>query len=627
MPSVLSDGDKETVKRTVPKSANKIYAVAVARLFVAYPSKHRWTYTGLQGAAVLANDFIGNTFWIKLVDISPANRGVIWDQEIYDTFIYNQDRTFFHSFELETCLAGLSFVDDKEARQFKKKMDEREKNASKSTKATPFQGNGSVSLPTTEKHHGRLGSLLHGHRPSSTSHAIQPTQSILAPRESPATSSPLAPRNGGSSLDTVDPSWRETLSELMELGITEDQIEEHAEFIKSYIEQKQASQANDGVFSESTNGANHGGRAKAPPPPPAAAPGRLNSLSPQNTGSSMSSKRGPPPAPPPARKSRLESNTASSPPRQPTLPSKSPDRTPSPPRPKFRAPPPLADAGKFAGANAPPPPSRQRAVSANANPGPPPPPRPPKTPIEEDNEPRHRFGVPPPFQGSHASPGPPPPPSRASVPAPPPRAPPRDTSHSHALPPSSAAPPPLPPKTSNGATVPSAPPLPPPLPIQRNIPPPPAPPPLPSAARPVPSFGPPSSGGPPPPSLPSTNPPPPPPLPSNNPPPPPLPPGREAVNAPPLPKPTGGKEDVLASIRASGGVGGGRLKKVSDTEKRDRSAAAVPGAAATSPSGGTTAAASSGPGGGGLADALAQALSARNKKVSASDDEAEDDDW
>ena len=70
MPSVLSDGDKETVKRTVPKSANKIQAVAVARLYVAYPNKQRWTYTGLQGAAVLSNDLIGNTFWIKLVDIS-----------------------------------------------------------------------------------------------------------------------------------------------------------------------------------------------------------------------------------------------------------------------------------------------------------------------------------------------------------------------------------------------------------------------------------------------------------------------------------------------------------------------------------------------------------------------------
>ena len=36
----------------------------------------------------------------------PSNRGVIWDQEIYDNFAYNQDRTFFHSFELEECLAG-----------------------------------------------------------------------------------------------------------------------------------------------------------------------------------------------------------------------------------------------------------------------------------------------------------------------------------------------------------------------------------------------------------------------------------------------------------------------------------------------------------------------------------------
>jgi neural Wiskott-Aldrich syndrome protein len=70
MPSILSDADKETVRRAVPKSGNKILAVAVARLYVAYPNRQRWTYTGLQGAAVLANDLIGNTFWIKLVDIS-----------------------------------------------------------------------------------------------------------------------------------------------------------------------------------------------------------------------------------------------------------------------------------------------------------------------------------------------------------------------------------------------------------------------------------------------------------------------------------------------------------------------------------------------------------------------------
>lgn len=70
MPSILSDADKETVKRTVPKPANKILAVAVARLYVAYPDPHRWTYTGLQGAAVLANDLVGHTFWLKMVDVS-----------------------------------------------------------------------------------------------------------------------------------------------------------------------------------------------------------------------------------------------------------------------------------------------------------------------------------------------------------------------------------------------------------------------------------------------------------------------------------------------------------------------------------------------------------------------------
>jgi Wiskott-Aldrich syndrome protein len=73
MPSILSDEDKETVKRQVPKASNKIQAVAVARLYIAYPNRSKWTYTGLQGAAVLANDLVGNTYWLKLVDISVCN--------------------------------------------------------------------------------------------------------------------------------------------------------------------------------------------------------------------------------------------------------------------------------------------------------------------------------------------------------------------------------------------------------------------------------------------------------------------------------------------------------------------------------------------------------------------------
>lgn len=72
MPSVLTDDDKETVRRMVPKTSNKIHAAAVARLYIAYPDRTKWTYTGLQGAVVLANDLIGNTYWLKLVDISVS---------------------------------------------------------------------------------------------------------------------------------------------------------------------------------------------------------------------------------------------------------------------------------------------------------------------------------------------------------------------------------------------------------------------------------------------------------------------------------------------------------------------------------------------------------------------------
>ena len=73
MPSILNDEDKDTVKRFVPKQNNKIQAVAVARLYIALPGRPRWTYTGLQGAVVLANDLVGNTYWLKMVDISVSH--------------------------------------------------------------------------------------------------------------------------------------------------------------------------------------------------------------------------------------------------------------------------------------------------------------------------------------------------------------------------------------------------------------------------------------------------------------------------------------------------------------------------------------------------------------------------
>ncbi|CZS98754.1 related to component of actin cortical patches LAS17 [Rhynchosporium agropyri] len=661
MPSILTEDDKETVKRQVPKATNKIQAVAVARLYIAYPNRNKWTYTGLQGAAVLANDLVGNTYWLKLVDVSPLNRGVIWDQEIYDTWSYNQDRTFFHTFETEDCLAGLSFVDEKEAKQFLKKMNDREKNASKMTKSNPFGGGGQQ-----QQRHGLLGGLFGGHRHSSAP-SIQPT-----PPDSPSYALPPAQPNrmsagsfsGGkapsqfAALDAIDPNWRETWGDdLKQMGITDDLIRDNQDFIADYIRQQQAAQ------SAPANGIENQRNKAPPPPPPPTGPSRTRSESPQSVPSGRG--RGAPPAPPPARRSavKLEAPREPTPPREP-----SPPRGPPPPR--FAAPPPLADAGKFANANAKP---QQRGHSASlSNPGPPPPPRPPKSPIDEPYEPGEtgsKFGVPPPFMGQRKQ-GPPPTPSRGAVPPPPPQReiPQRDsrdsTGYAHAIPPAGLPPPPLPPKTPAGpplppassrpvppppsrdsglSNIPSLPhsnaPPPPPLP-QSNAPPPP---PLPqSNAPPPPPL--PSSNGPPPPPLPSSSAPPPPPLPSSNAPPPPpmpsmggpLPPpppppnrdsgyqsGMPAGAAASLPQPTGDRADLMANIQKAGGIGA--LKKVDRSQIRDRSQAQVPGGD-TGPAGsGLPPAGASGDGG--LAGALAEALNKRKQKVSASDDEADDDDW
>ncbi|OAA62495.1 actin associated protein [Niveomyces insectorum RCEF 264] len=247
MPSILNDADKETVKRFVPKQTNKIQAVAVARLYVAYPNRSRWTYTGLQGAAVLCNDLVGNTFWIKLVDISSGNRGVIWDQEIYDSWNYNQDRVFFHTFELEDCLAGLCFADEKEAKQFKKKMDDREKNASKATRATPFGGSiqshasGGTSGGGSGHHkHSLLGGIFSSHRHSSAPTPPESPRSYNHNRSGSTNGGGgyggLPPPSEFATLDAFDPQWREHFGDdLRAKGLTDEFIRENQDFIVDFL--------------------------------------------------------------------------------------------------------------------------------------------------------------------------------------------------------------------------------------------------------------------------------------------------------------------------------------------------------------------------------------------------------
>ena len=121
MPYSLIQEDKSKINQAIPRASNKILTAAIARLYVASPNSHKWKWTGLSGAIVLCKDIVIDTYFFKLVDVVGAG-GILWAQELWRGFIYNQDRTFFHSFEMSGFLCGLSFAEESEAKGFYKKV-------------------------------------------------------------------------------------------------------------------------------------------------------------------------------------------------------------------------------------------------------------------------------------------------------------------------------------------------------------------------------------------------------------------------------------------------------------------------------------------------------------------------
>lgn len=683
--AILTTQDKEKIKRAVPKASNKIIDATVARLYIAYPEKTQWTYTGLVGAIALVDDLVGHTFFLKLVDIT-GSRGVVWDQELYVDFDYHQDRKFFHTFEIEDCLVGLLFEDTNDAAHFYKRVTARQKHASKQTAANKNAIALKSRLGEKEAVHGARGEYVD----SATGQRTRRTRGVLY-------------------YDGQPPAeWRSLYAELASAGISEDMIAENREFIKEYIAKQggplvgmeppiprrfAGAQAPPPPVQTSTPPAPPKKNKKAPPPPPptaAAAPSASPSPAPD-------SRTATPQIHTPAESSSSPANTSASTPVE---------ASPAPvdPRSRFRLPP----------ANAAVPPVSHTNITApdplQFNQGHPPQPsqspygqqpqygqqppygqqqpqygQPPQ-PYGQQAQLVHHVPPPPPSRGGAQRPLPTPPP-RAGVPAPPQRAgapppppPPRSARNPPPPPPSRARPapaqqqqqvPPLPyqqtpqpyqqpqqttqynpnqqqqtpPQQQYQAPPPPQPQYQAPPPPQRNVPAAPLPardpvvlqPPLPTQN---------TNTAPPPPPLPAQNanaPPPPPPMPTQSTVPPPPPPPMPDFNStsstgapvPPPPPPDlnlGGppaglpavdssRDALLASIRGSG---------LSSLKKTDKSQLEKPNVLLQEARGETPSAPPSGGGPPGqpesLADALAKALNNRKGKVAVSDDE-DDEDW
>ena len=68
MPSAFSSSEKSQIKSALPSSTYKIITATPARVYAAYPSPDRWTYTGHEGALAFVRDSKSN-FHFKLVDL------------------------------------------------------------------------------------------------------------------------------------------------------------------------------------------------------------------------------------------------------------------------------------------------------------------------------------------------------------------------------------------------------------------------------------------------------------------------------------------------------------------------------------------------------------------------------
>ena len=123
--TVLTTSDRSIVNGVV---SGDVRSAAAARLYIASPNPSAWSPANIEGAAVVVAD--NGYSYIRMVDLNvsfsvpryrayrPQTSTVAMEQELYTGFQYNCPRSFFHTFEMNDYVAGLSFADEGEAREF-----------------------------------------------------------------------------------------------------------------------------------------------------------------------------------------------------------------------------------------------------------------------------------------------------------------------------------------------------------------------------------------------------------------------------------------------------------------------------------------------------------------------------
>ncbi|KAF9997187.1 hypothetical protein BGZ80_007061, partial [Entomortierella chlamydospora] len=222
MPSITLSNpeDKATVKRFLSTPNTRIITATVARLYVAHPDPYQWTYTGIMGATALVQT--NHTFYLRIVDLLYG-RGVVWEQELYEDFIYTQDKPFFHTFHADNYVAGFSFADELEADVFYGKVNGRAN--LKPFKPVPTAGALAKSGKTGAQ--GRNKIPIHNGKVDKSR--------IGLPSDFRHIGHIGWDPDVGFDAQNIDPAWRELFEQLDICGVSRQQIKENASFITDFV--------------------------------------------------------------------------------------------------------------------------------------------------------------------------------------------------------------------------------------------------------------------------------------------------------------------------------------------------------------------------------------------------------
>ncbi|XP_063846129.1 actin nucleation-promoting factor WASL-like isoform X2 [Scylla paramamosain] len=439
--NLISREENELVFRLLDHRCQSLCTAVVQVFGTDGPHHNSWRRRHC-GVATFTKDNVRRSYFIQVYDLTLGKR--VFEQELYNQFIYTASMPFFHQFEAEDQMIGLNFADESEANAFntavsdrlatkQRKKEERRRQSGQQQHQGPFS--------TQTQHQQNVSHLHHQHH-----HQPQMPQPP-PPQPKPSSVPYLHVNNDSRKKSTKKGSRNKNKLSKDEIGMPTDfkhithvgfnpdtgfsqfNVDEKLEafFNMVGVSEKQLSDSRTREFIYDFIERN-GGVEKA-----IQETQRLSSLSPTIITTSSSA----PPPPPPAKSSVP-------PPPPPTIPSHAPTQ----------------------GTRAAPPPPPPR-TGTHGHPPPPPPPQsaPPPPP------PHPRGPMPPPpgqvMAGPKTTPLPPLPPSSSNHQVPPPP-PPTSTiptlqhHHHHHHPTKAAAPPPPPPPIpSNGMAPPPPPPMPP----------------------------------------------------------------------------------------------------------------------------------------------------------------------